>query len=755
MKSYIKTLFVLTVLVLLCSGCGNSKQTAMGRYVEEQVTLPDSRGNNYIALVQGQQNLRLIASYGEDMVCMNDGEVFEKAELPPAAAESQNASYASSCEAGAPDGSRILAEYPEGVRRYKLVTADGREILLENIKEGEYPHFHYGADYFYMCKGYEIYQIDPSTGEMLFLTESAFYPLYLAADEDRLFVVHSSGVLLYDLQNKKVAEKQDETLSSLLAGKLELENSVTEGSPLLLYPCRTRSSSESRSSGGDAILLLMRSGIYSYQLYSGETKCLLDGSMYSISDVDKEFAGMAVTEGESGRIFYILYSDGKLMRYVMDETLPAEPEGCLRVYSLYEDGNIRQAVSAFRKKYPELSIRYEVGVQPGYGMTEEDALRNLSTELSAGTGPDILVMDDLPIGSYAEKGVLEDLTSLREIMLEEEYFLPVLDGFASEAGQYVMPLTFAVPALGGDAEKIQAMGEIQSLSQLAQELEKAATGQEGSVIGIRSPEETLRLFAQSSMGAWVTEDGTLDRAAVEDFLTQVKRIYDLQMEKMPESLEYQISGMEWGSGENVLARKHGSHGLTGALSIKFMVFPEQPFYAGYLSSAWECYPLAQGQLDDVGGSYRMMPGQNYGACLPATLMAMNSASSNKENSNLFLEYIFSKEFQGSTALNGTPVNKSAYQKRQANPKGDSTRTYMHFGYSTPDGTIAVLGIYWPTSENFAKLSSLFESVSGVNYCDNRIYEAVIEYGQRALTGEIGIKEAVDEMEEELELYLAE
>lgn len=752
MKSYIRALFVLTALVLLCSGCGNSKQTAMGRYVEEQVTLPDSRGN-YIALVQGQQNLRLIASYGGDMVCMNDGEVFEKAELPPAAVESQNASYASSCEAGAPDGSRILAEYPEGIRRYKLVTADGREIPLEKIKEGEYPYFYYGADYFYMCKGYEIYQIDPSIGEMLFLTESAFYPLYLAADEDMLFVVHSSGVLLYDLQNKKVAEKQDETLSSLLAGKLE--NSVMEGSPLLLYPCRTRSSSESHSSGGDEILLLMRSGIYSYKLYGGEPECILDGGMYSISDVDKEFAGMAVTEGESGSIFYILYSDGKLMRYVMDETLPAEPEGCLRVYSLYEDGNIRQAVSAFRKKYPELSIRYEVGVQPGYGMTEEDALRNLSTELSAGTGPDILVMDDLPIGSYTEKGVLEDLAFLRETMPEEEYFLPVIDGFASEAGQYVMPLTFAVPALGGDVEKIQAMGEIQSLSQLAQELEKAAAGQEGSVIGIRSPEETLRLFAQSSMGAWMTENGMLDRAAVEDFLAQVKRIYDLQMEKMPESLEYQLSGMEWGSGENVLARKQGSYGLIGALSVKFMVFPEQPFYAGYLSSAWECYPLAQGQLDYAGGSYRMMPGQNYGTCLPATLMAMNSASQNKESGRLFLTYIFSKEFQGSTALNGTPVNKSAYQKRQANPKGDSTRAYLHYAYSAPDGTSTVKGIYWPTSENFAKLSSMFESVSGVNYCDNRIYEAVIEYGQRALTGEIGIKEAVDEMEEELELYLAE
>lgn len=43
----------------------------------------------------------------------------------------------------------------------------------------------------------------------------------------------------------------------------------------------------------------------------------------------------------------------------------------------------------------------------------------------------------------------------------------------------------------------------------------------------------------------------------------------------------------------------------------------------------------------------------------------------------------------------------------------------------------------------------------MNYCDNRIYGAVIKLGQAALTGEAGIEETVDAIEKELELYLAE
>lgn len=764
---------ILCMAVVLCgSGCGKAEGNsgdgteadAMGRYVEEAVSY-DGRKDTFVSLIQEEERMRLLDLYGCDVISGDGGVSFEEDMADTAAGGGGDTGMTLSL-AGTAEGSRICMEYQDGAKTWRLMTADGGEIELEGLGDQDYPSFYQGAGCFYMSRGFEIYRIDPESGETRFLTESTSYPLYLAADGEMLFVIHGEGVLLYDLQENQVAARQDEVLSSFFSGRQE-EFLIGETS-ILLYPF------------GEDIYVLTHDGIFVHKLYGETMECIVDGGACAISDIRREFAGMAVTEGSGDKIFTILYTDGVLMRYVKDHSLPAEPEISLRVYSLYEDGNIRQAVSAFRQKYPELTVRYEVGVDPGHGATKEDALRNLSTEIAAGTGPDILVVDDIPLETYVEKGVLAELGFLREEMSEEAYFTNVTDGFATEKGLYVIPLTFAVPVLAGNAGTLTGVGELENLSQLADLLERESGGrngivegqadsaggqtggqtggQAGSVISFLSAEEALRLFAQSSMGAWRTEEGALDREAVTEFLTQVKRIYDIQMKNLPEEIQNMyISGTEWGSGENTLARRNGSYGLAEALDICIMRFAEQPFCAGFLSSATEDFPMTIGKLHyrDEEAEYVPLPGQCVGGCLPATLMAMNSGTKHGEEGRLFLEYLFSAEFQGTVSLNGTPVNRSAYRQSQQNPKEGSAAPYATMGYALSDGSTVMHQVYWPSGADFARLDRLMESVTGVNYCDDHIYEAVMTLGQAALTGEAGIEETVDGIEKELELYLAE
>lgn len=759
-KKKVISILLCTAAIFGCCSCGspaasdpgeNPGGKEMGRYVEDTVEL-GGEGGSFTGMVQEGEKIRLIDLYGMDMVSADGGKTFEAAETVPTAPAGEEGGVSYVAVAGNPDGSRILSGYTGQGLAWRLAAADGSVIELDAVGENGSPSFYSGSDCFYMSCDYGIYRVDSETGETEFLTECASYPLALASNGELLFVAHTSGVLIYDLQKNEAAQKQDEVLSSFFTGKLE--DILNNPSSLFLYPW------------GEDIYVLSHDGIYCHELYGEEMVCIVEGSSCSIGNIDSGFAGMAVTEPDDGgngeKIFTVLYTDGRLMRYTKDESLPAEPEVSLRIYSLYEDGNIRQAVSAFRQKYPELYIKYEVGVNPEYGVTREDALRNLSTELAAGTGPDVLVMDDIPFGTYAEKGVLEELGFLREGMSEEEYFKTVTDGFATEEGLYVMPLTFAVPVLAGEAGEMAVAGKPESLSQLADILEKvsgqreAQNGQAESVIGFRSAEEALHLFAQSSMGAWCTEEGALDREAVTEFLTQVKRIYDIQIKSVPESMQYSyLSGMDWGSGENALARRSGSYGLSEELGKCMMLFPGQPFCAGYLSSAVEDFPMTLGRLKQMEGEYVQMPGQSFGKCLASTLMAVNSSSVHLEESRLFMEYIFSAEFQGSVSLNGTPVNRSAYLQRQKNPKEGSTGPYITMGYGMADGSVTTLEIYWPSEEDYGNLDQLMDGISGVNDCDYRIYEAVTVLGQAALTGDASIEETVDEIEKTLELYLAE
>ena len=46
------------------------------------------------------------------------------------------------------------------------------------------------------------------------------------------------------------------------------------------------------------------------------------------------------------------------------------------------------------------------------GVTAEDAVKALNTELLAGNVPDVLVLDGLPADSYIEKGILADISEV-------------------------------------------------------------------------------------------------------------------------------------------------------------------------------------------------------------------------------------------------------------------------------------------------------------------------------------------------------
>lgn len=109
--------------------------------------------------------------------------------------------------------------------------------------------------------------------------------------------------------------------------------------------------------------------------------------------------------------FLVLYSGGQLKKYVYDPTISAVPENFLRVWGLYENDDIGRVVSAFGQAHPDFYITYEHPLGEDTGMTREDAMKVLSTELATGNGPDVLLLDDLPYDTYVEKGVLADLTA--------------------------------------------------------------------------------------------------------------------------------------------------------------------------------------------------------------------------------------------------------------------------------------------------------------------------------------------------------
>ena len=52
-------------------------------------------------------------------------------------------------------------------------------------------------------------------------------------------------------------------------------------------------------------------------------------------------------------------------------------------------------------------------------LSREDALKNLNTRLLAGEAPDVIMLDEMDIEQYAEKGVLRELDGILQLYLED------------------------------------------------------------------------------------------------------------------------------------------------------------------------------------------------------------------------------------------------------------------------------------------------------------------------------------------------
>ncbi len=171
---------ILCGAVALCgSGCGKAEENsggegAMGRYVEEAVSY-DGGKDTFVSLVQEEEMMRLLDLYGSDVISRDGGVSFEEDTAVAAAGGGGEPGRILSM-AGTVEGSRICMEYRGSSRTWRLVTADGRETELEGLGDQDYPSFYQGGGSFYMSKGFEIYRIDPESGEARFLTESTSYP---------------------------------------------------------------------------------------------------------------------------------------------------------------------------------------------------------------------------------------------------------------------------------------------------------------------------------------------------------------------------------------------------------------------------------------------------------------------------------------------------------------------------------------------------------------------------------------------------
>ncbi len=730
-------------------------EKSMGRYLEEEITLPEDMtyGSSHPTLCLQKLEtgeLALLEQTAGMYVSADNGESWTWKETPWLG-ELREA-YISHM-AIAPDGSVALIYSPpadetetEAVEggyhpEYLYVDPKGNTTALESPDGNNNIHqFWFGKDsrlYAYALGG-RVFEMDPTGGTARQIFEMEGVSDYVCFTDPYMIDIGSRGLLFYDMENEMVTDV-GRVLQDFIMDNVGNEIGANSGSYTVVM---------AEGEEADVVYFAFSGGLYRHVMGGTAVEQVMEGSLSSLGDPKMSLAGMAVLPDNE---FAILYTNGKLYRYVYHPDIPTIPDQQVSIYSLTENYAVRQAVSLFQKQHPEAYVRYEIGLNTGSGMTSEDAIKNLNTRIMSGSGPDLLVLDGLPRYSYEEKGVLLDLTEIAGSLSGEEALFPNLVEACKENGKlYYLPLRFRMPLVVGDQKSIGSITDLKSLADAVEALRGEYP--EGALTGLAAEEKLLRTLGITCSGTWTDpKTGAIDQEKLKEFLTQAKRIYEAEVSGITEEerTEYKTwydNSINWSGAMEYFATAD-SAGVNIAMG-------EQKIGMGItfmMDGDFNTISTLANQEENFG--FGAWQGQIRNGFIPKGMVGILAGSKDSELAWTFFRFLFGRELQDIEVSTGLPMNMASFETLKENPREDDMG--ISISSSGADGKSFGLDIRWVTEEHFTELKRMVESASAVCAGDAVIEEVVYEVGQRALTGSSSVDDAVAEIVKKAAIYLAE
>lgn len=511
------------------------------------------------------------------------------------------------------------------------------------------------------------------------------------------------------------------------------------------------------SGGDDAIYLAGQTGVYRHVLGGTAMEQVMDGSLSVLGNPTCKIMDMLVVDNNE---FVVLMTGEKIVRFVYDPDVPSRPNEKLQVWSLEDEAVIRQTISLYQKENPTVYVEYEIGLE-GNSMTREDAIKNLNTRIMAGKGPDVLVLDNMPMDSYVEKGILMDIAPLLDGMSgEDAVFENVVDAFKKDGQVYMVPCAIQLPYVLGRNEDINKMTSMSDMVDVMKNMRETNPGVD--LLRLSSPRGMMRVLSLTSAPAWRTADGALDKEAISDFLTQAKQMYDIQMDGLSEE-----ALVEWETEKEMYQSYQSINGETLEESDElrtrhqgiYFMGQAQQFAIGSINniSEYNCHvslPKTEG-FENCGSI--PMSGQCSNVFWAKTLLGINASSENTERAQAFIKAALGTEVQIDVE-NGFPVTPKAILDNYA----DQWRLYKDNDYVSgqggtvdPDGNEIILLIRVPDEAEVNELIKWITSMDTV-YVEDKTFENVIyEEGTSYMSGEKSLEEAMNSIETRLGIYLAE
>ncbi len=466
---------------------------------------------------------------------------------------------------------------------------------------------------------------------------------------------------------------------------------------------------------------------------------LLEGDMFSFGTPTCAVINLNYTK-TGGFIVSVQQPDGsgKLYRYDYDASISAVPEHELTVWSLKESPTVRAAISAFQKQNRDTRVNYEIaltGEETAAGV--QDVLRSLNTELLAGKGPDVIMLDGMDYKSYQEKGVLADLSKLLDTAALYEN---VIKPFSGGDGLFVLPARFSIPLIFGDKKGLDTLKSMQDIVSAVEkgaeptpldfssgEFNKPLPEEKRPAFTFSDLRSAFNFFYNTSEPAIIDKSKGLQQEALKTLLLAVKTVSDKnKLATSQPGLTNSVSISAAGSGTN---------GIVTAIDQGIVDFSMgRATFAATSLSTLDLFRFAGGQAPAQPDAIPT-PGLNAGSYQPSALAGINANSKMQQEAAAFLNAMLADEVQGFALGDGLPVSKSGMAQLIAAYNKTSEENQM------PKFTISMENL-------IAKLTTPVTP-------DSVVTDIVYAAAERFCKGETTVEDAIKAIVSGTEIYLAE
>ena len=492
-------------------------------------------------------------------------------------------------------------------------------------------------------------------------------------------------------------------------GKIEVEKPQREECPQDFYV------------DGNEITMLNSEGLHITNFDTKMWETIIDGDRTALSNPSLyEYMMIKGNDKE----YYVLYESinggYELFKYSYDANVSITTEKELTIYSLLENSTVREAISVFQRQHPEIKINYRVSINDTNLEIEEseidktDYIKTLNTEILSGNGPDIMILDGLPIDSYIEKGGLADLSDIINPMIENKEILGSVIEKDNDNNVYSVPTKINLPIIYGNSDVVK---EASSLDDL---VEYSNNNKGSKLFGTITYTDLVKQFLPYDSKRFFNNK-QIDEKALGEFLESVKNIGD----NVGALIEYPENSIKSNSYDLASKAKIILDNSMGFRTSKFDIAVVNYIDGGFTSYENSYIPIGQ--------------------------VGINASGKEIDICKEFIKVMLDNDIQKNDYYNGFPIRINCIEDL-VNVKDDhSGETEIE----NADGSYSLLKVGIPKKEQINQLIDICKNVSNKNINDEVLFGIILNQSLEFFKGNMDSDKCVQLIMKDADVYLSE